>query len=109
MIEVMPDLKTVADILGCNYCLLEKERNLDTGKIAMICNENLDDKNEKTELKKIAIQKISGNKARLNAVLPQLKRLERMGPLVGIDGALRETLRSLIEETEKEIIAEQSN
>lgn len=69
----------------------------------------LDDTNEKPELKKIAIQKISGNKTRLKAVLPQLKRLERMGPLVGIDGALREMLRNLVEETEQKMLAEQSN
>lgn len=69
----------------------------------------LNDKNEDPEMKKIAAQKISENEARVKAVLPKLKQLERMGPLAGIDNELREVLRNLVEETEKKILAEQLN
>jgi len=69
----------------------------------------LDNKNEKHEMKKMAVQKISENKDRLKSTLPQLKRLERMGPLVNIDDELRRTLRNLIEEIEAEISAEKLN
>jgi len=36
--------KTVADVLGCRYCLLDKERNLDTGEIEMKCNADVNGK-----------------------------------------------------------------
>ncbi len=63
----------------------------------------LDDKNETTEMKRIAFEKLSTDQNRARTILPQLKRLERMGPLVGIDDALREDLRRWIEKTEEEI------
>lgn len=78
--------------------MIETKRSSSLEKILLTILEN---KTESLEMKQVAFQKMSSNKRRFEAALPELKRLERLGPLVGISSPLREEMRDLIESTER--------